>query len=254
MSEPSTTPSRPLLRSPVVGAVLLAILIATIVLGAYLDWRWWHPASGIVVTMAAGAMLVLGGIGAALRWRRLHPVAAGAVVAGVGLLLGQALGPEREAPILAEGTVTIVLERPEGAAEVTGPTTCNHTASGANYLVSTDSNLRLELGDQPDEERDFVMASLSHGDMWEHGAEARPDRIGLTIIVADAGPFTDVDVPTEVVMASDASSTLSLEGTQESGRLAFSGLVPDPDRPDARQDPIELAGTLAWECEPVSFE
>jgi hypothetical protein len=147
--------------------------------------------------------------------------------------------------------VTIELDRPAGAAEIRGPTTCSHTTSGANYLVSTDPNLRLEIGDQPDEERDFLSASLSYGDMWELGAEPRGDRIGLTVVVGDAGPFTDLEVPTEVVMASDASSSLSLEGTQASGRLTFSGLIVDPDRPDGRQEPIDLAGTMTWECGPV---
>ena len=41
-------------RSPVLGIGLLVLIgRAGAAVGAYLDWKWWHPMSGIMVTIGA---------------------------------------------------------------------------------------------------------------------------------------------------------------------------------------------------------
>ena len=50
-------------RSPMLGiGALLVLALIGAVIGAYLDWKWWHPMSGITVTIGAGALLVAGGL------------------------------------------------------------------------------------------------------------------------------------------------------------------------------------------------
>jgi hypothetical protein len=236
--------------------VVLAVLgIVAAVVGAYLDWQWWHPMSGIMVTIAAAAALLLAGAVALGRTpvTRMVSMAIGAI--GIGLLLGQNLGPSRETPLLGSGTVTLQLSEPADAAEVTGRADCNLTASGDNFAIWGDPNVRLEVGDQDLRDRDFVGVSITAGDMWEAGAEPRPDGIGLSVLVGGGGPIPEDGAPSEVRMASARSS--ELEGTvdQRSGSIRFSGLVVDPRyEAGAAAEPMDLAGTVSWTCEEIVFE
>jgi len=243
-------------RTPWLSIAILAMLgIAAAVAGGYLDWQWWHPTSGIIVTIAAGAALLLAAVVALGRTpvTRMISMAIGTV--GIGLLLGQNLGPSREAPILGSGTVTLQLTEPAGAAEVIGRADCNLTASGDNFAIWGDPNIRIEVGDQELRDRDFVGISISAGDMWEAGAEPRPDGIGVSLLVGGGGPIPEDGAPSEVMMASAASS--ELEGTvdQRSGSIRFSGLVVDPTyETGAVAEPMDLAGTVSWTCEESALE
>jgi hypothetical protein len=243
-------------RTPWLPVVILALLgIVAAAIGAYLDWQWWHPTSGIMVTIAAAAALLLAGAVALGRTpvTRMVSMAIGAI--GIGLLLGQNLGPSRETPLLGSGTVTLQLSEPADAAEVTGRADCNLTASGDNFAIWGDPNIRLEVGDQDPHDRDFVGISITAGDMWQAGAEPRTDGIGLSLLVGGGGPIPEDGAPSEVMMASALTS--EIEGTvdQRSGSIRFSGLVVHPTyEAGAAAEPRDLAGTVSWTCEEIVFE
>ena len=235
-----------------IGLVLLALaVLAGAAVGAYLDWRMWHPTSGIVVTLGAVGILLIGAIAWASRWRPIRPLALGILAFGVGVILGQNLGPSRPPISLVQGTVTIELTQPANAAPIAGRASCQLTPDGENFEISGDPNLRIQIGDQPREEQDAIQVALAKGDMWEYGAaEPRDDGWSLLTIVSDSGPFTDAEVPTSAAMASDGSSELRPTGDQEAGSITFSGLVAaDVGLGDASASPVELAGTLSWSCE-----
>ena len=240
--------------------VALTVLGATAAAaGAYLDWKLWHPMSGITITVGAGGILSLAALAWSIRDRAtltLRPVlratAAGLAVAGASLLLGQNLGPAREAPILAQGTITIRLSQPPDAGQVTGAATCDLTASGDNFAVSGDPNTRLQVGDQDLRDQDFIGAYISRGDMWESGAESRRDGLGLSFVVGGGGPIPEEGGPEEVWMASDRQSQLDGGGDQEAGSIRFSKLVVLDRSGDEDSVPgpaIELAGTIEWSCD-----
>jgi hypothetical protein len=230
--------------------VLVGIAIAGTVGGAYLDWRMWYPASGIVVTIGAAGLLLVGALAWSSRWPPIRPVAYGVLAFGIGVLLGQNFGPSRPPISQASGSVTIQLTEPAGAAPITGRADCQLTPDGDNFEISGDPNLRLQVGDQPVEERAPIQVALARGDMWEYGAESRSDGWSLLMIIGDAGPFTGDEMPTEMAVASDASSELTGSGDQRAGSVSFSGLVgKDVGLGPPAGDPVELSGTLSWTCE-----
>lgn len=246
---PSAPPAALRSRNLGIGALVILALVGALV-GAYLDWKLWHPMSGIVVTIGAIGLLLVGALAWASRWQPIRPVAYGVLGFAIGAILGQNLGPSRPPISLVDGTITVELTAPAGAAPITGPADCQLTPDGQNFQVSGDPNLRLQIGDQPLEERDPIQVALARGDMWEYGTEARGDGWSLLLVVGDAGPFTDLEMPTEVAMASDASSELSASGDQRAGSITFSGLVEkDIGLGLAAAGPSELSGTLSWTCE-----
>lgn len=239
-------PARPRPLIPIL--VLVGIAIVGAVVGAYLDWRMWHPTSGLVVTIGAIGLLLIGALAWASQWQPIRPVAYGVLAFAIGAILGQNLGPSRPQISLVDGTITVELTEPADASPITGRADCQLTPDGNNFQVSGDPNLRLQIGDQPLELRDPIQVALARGDMWEYGAESRSDGWSLLFILGDAGPFTDEEMPTEVAMATDASSELTGSGDQRAGSLSFSGLVVrDMGLGAAR--PVELSGTLSWTCE-----
>jgi hypothetical protein len=234
-----------------IGLVLVALaVLAGAAAGAYLDWMMWHPSSGIVVTFGAIGILLVGAIAWASRWRPIRPLALGTVTFGVGVILGQNLGPSRPPISMVQGTVTIELTEPANAAPITGRADCQITPDGDNFEISGDPNLRIQIGDQPREEQDALQVAVTRGDMWEYGAEPRDDRWSMLAIVSDSGPFTDDQMPTSAAMASDASSELAVSGDQRAGSITFSGLAPtDVGLGDQTADPMDLAGKLSWSCD-----
>ena len=120
-------------------------------------------------------------------------------------------------------------------------------ASGAEIQVSGDPNLRVDvLPDDPSapadiDQREFFGTSLTIGDRWSEGPTPRADHVALLVIV---GSVTG----TETRMSSAPSSTLEVTRSESGGTLSFSGLVPRPDAGQPAGEPIDLAGTLAWEC------
>lgn len=230
--------------------LLVGVVIVGVAVGAYLDWRMWHPMSGIVVTIGAVGLLGLG-IGAWLsHWPPLRPVAYGILALAIGALIGQNFGPSRPPISQMSGTITVQLTEPAGAAPISGHADCQLTPDGENFQISGDPNLRLQIGDQPLRERDPIQIALTRGDMWEYGVESRADGWSLLFIVGDAGPFTDEQMPSEVAMATDASSELSASGDQQAGSLSFAGLVEkDVGLGLSETGPVQLSGTVSWACD-----
>ena len=227
--------------------VLVLILIIGVAVGAYLDWRMWHPTSGIVVTIGAIGLLLIGALASATGPKPIRPAAYGAVVLALGAILGQNIGPSRPPVNQVGGTMMVELTEPADAEPINGRAQCQLTPDGDNFEVSGDPNLRLQIGDQLLEQRDPIQVALARGDMWEHGAESRSDGWSLLVIVGDAGPFVGDEMPSEVTMATDASSDLTGNGDQRTGSLSFSGLV-WKDIGLGTGDPMELSGTVTWTC------
>lgn len=237
-------------RSPMLAIGALAVLaLIGAAIGAYLDWKWWHPTSGIVVTIGAVGVLLVGALAWASRWRPIRPLAFGALAFGIGAILGQNFGPSRPPITQAAGRLTVELTAPANAEPITGPADCQLTPDGQNFQISGDPNLRLQIGDQPLEQRDAVQISVARGDMWEYGAEARADGWSLIVTVSDTGPFTDEGVPAIWFMESGGESQLVGTGTQEQGSIRFDGLVLDAQQSQGADEPMELAGTIEWSCE-----
>jgi hypothetical protein len=236
-------------RSPMLGiGALLVLAIIGAAIGAYLDWKWWHPMSGITVTIGAAALLVAGGLAWSSRWPRIRPVAFAMLALGIGALLGQNFGPSRPPITQAAGRLTVELTAPANAAPITGSADCQLTPDGQNFQISGDPNLRLQIGDQPLEQRDAVQISVAKGDMWEYGP-ARADGWSLIVTVSDTGPFTDEGVPAIWFMENGAATELVGSGTQEQGSIRFDGLVLDVQQSQGADEPMELAGTIEWSCE-----
>ena len=237
-------------RGSLIGIIGLVVLaVAGGVVGAYLDWKWWHPASGIVVTIAAVALLVVGGVAWASRWRPIRPVALATLAIGVGALIGQNVGPSRPPITNVDGSITITLTQPPGATPITGRADCQLTDGGENFAISSDVNLRIQVGEQPREEQDPFHLVVARGDMWEYGREPRDDRWSMLVLVGEAGPIADDAFPVEVAMVSDRDSQIEAEGGQDRGRLGFSRLTLDSTRSPDATEAVDVAGTVEWSCE-----
>lgn len=229
-------------------AVLLLPLVVGAVAGAYLDWRWWHPTSGIVVTIAAGGLLVLSVLAWSSRWMPIRAAVLWLAAFAIGLLLGQNFGPSRPPITQVSGRLTVQLTEPADAQPVEGSADCQLTPDGENFMISGDPNIRIEVGEQPREEQDAVQISIGRGDMWQYG-EPRTDGWSLIVAVSDTGPFTDDEVPGIWYMTSAASSDLAGEGTQETGSITFDGLVLNATQSQGADEPLDLSGTIEWSCD-----
>ena len=233
--------------------VAATIFVIAAALGAVGDWYWWHPASGIVITLAAGATLLVALVLAVIPRTRTAGLLV--AIAGIGLVAGQTLGPSRPELQLYEGTMTVTLSAPE-VASGTVAVTCSMDAAGVELLVSGDPNLRLDiLPDDPAvpadiDQREFFNIGLTVGDRWDRGGPApRSDGIALTAIVGSV----KADDP-ETRVSSAPASKLILVRSMSRGVLSFSGLVPDPDPGQPAGTPIDLVGKLIWDCgEPLSM-
>ena len=229
-------------------ALLLVPVAAGALVGGYLDWMWWHPTSGILITIVAGALLVVAVLAWTSRWMPIRPAVLGIAAFAIGLLLGQNLGPSRPPIELVSGSLAVQLTEPADAQPVEGSADCQLTPDGQNFEISGDPNIRLEIGDQPREEQDNLQISIAKGDMWQYG-EARSDGWSLIVAVSDTVPFTDEQVPGIWYMTSGPSSDLAVEGTQEAGSIRFDGLVLNEGQSQGADEPLEMGGTIRWACD-----
>jgi hypothetical protein len=236
-------------------AVLLIPLAVGAALGAYLDWMWWHPTSGILVTIMAGGLLVVSVIAWSSRWEPIRPVVLWVAAFAIGMLLGQNVGPSRPPISLVSGRLTVELTEPAGAQPMGGRADCQLTPDGRNFEVSGDPNFRIEIGDQPREEQDAVQISIARGDMWQYG-EPRSDGWSLIVAVSDSGPFTDEEVPGLWFRESGPSSELVATGTQEAGSIRFDGLALNASQSQGVDEALDMSGTIEWTCDgpPVNPE
>ncbi len=226
--------------------VLLACFVPAAVAGPYLDWVLWPVYAGLMITLAAITILLAGAVlwvvGRMIdrRWVRLTAVAGLAVA--VGLLAGQNLGRSRE-PLLQrfDGTMTLALDAPVSAM-ATGPASCTSVASGMEFSVTGDPNMRLETPDLP-----FVMVYANAGDRWEVSDSApRKDGVRLDIELTDVAVPAD-GKPSPVWMVATPSSTLAVEFDSEGGSISFAGLAP-LDEGARAGDVAEFSGRLQWTC------
>lgn len=229
-------------------AVLALTLVAALAVGMYANWYLWHPMSGIVATLGAAILILVGGIAALIRNRRVRAIAAMLLVAGFGTIVGQNVGPDRP-PIFPHetGTLRLVLSAPT-AFDATGDATCSETADASQVTVDPG-----EFGlARASEDADFHYVHIAIGDMYDVGARGRrDDHLSLTIEVQPALlPADGKPAPTR--LTSDGASVLTLGSghTLEGGSLTFANLaIGDPADPARRSD---VAGTVSWTCGPVT--
>lgn len=244
----TTSSTRSAGRLPIAFIALLLVLGAVAgVVGGYLDWVWWHPTKGIVVTLAAGALLLLSG-GLAIARRPLANRMAGVAAAiGVGLLIGQAVGPTREPIQLSSGTITIRLDSPVPSS-ATGPADCQTVPSGEHLQVSGDVNTRLSIPEVDPAHSPTIVTSISFGDMWAPDSGRRDDEVVVSIY-ANSAIIADEDGPTEVRAHSTSASTLVATRSGNSGTISFSGLEVSEGQVGAVLGPDrEVAGSIEWSC------
>ena len=226
-------------------AIGSVVFIAAAVIGAYLDWLWWPVYDGITITIAAAGLLLAGGI-AWLAGRLLGPrlprrVGILVIAIGIGLVIGQTVGPSRETLIMSGGTMTLRLERPF-AASATGSATCSNGASQTEFAVGGDPNMRLDTPDQP-----FVTVSFDVGDRWS-AIRDTPRKNGVRLEISSTSPLvTAAGKPSTLGMQATAASTLASTFTNSGGSIRFAGLSPE-DGPDFNGAVADFAGTVTWSC------
>jgi hypothetical protein len=224
-------------------AVLVGTLALAAVVGAYVDWMWWLAYQGFLLTLLAMATIVVGGLVAVLGRRTTRRVGLAVLAVGVGLLLGQNLGPSREALIqTAGGTMTVSLESPI-VASVSGPAECMNVASGTEFAVLGTPN--LDLGGP---ERVVDSVSIDTGDRWE-ASRTGPRKDGVSLeISATYRAIPDDGVPVMVFMTANEASTVEPTFSNEGGSIRFAGLVPLVREGYTAGDPIDYSGTIEWTC------
>jgi hypothetical protein len=232
--------------------VLGVLFVAAVGVGAYFNWYLWHPMSGVVVTIVAVGLLLVGGLALLVRSDRLRPVGLALAVAAVGSVAGQQLGPDRPQVLRHEGgSVRLVFTAPTPFDE-SGEASCGSAADASQVVVDPD-----EFGvARASEDADFHYAYVTIGDMYDFGDRtARNDHLSVVIIAMRAGIPADADPnvrPGETRHSSDAASHLALAPghSVDGGSITFSNMaLGDPADPARRSD---LAGTISWTCGPLA--
>jgi hypothetical protein len=232
-------------RRPLIAAALAATFVCAAALGAYAHWVLWHSMDAVLIFLAGGALLVGALIVAAIRRPAVRQLSLFPLVAALGLLLGQWVGPSRPALREIAAAVTVTLERP-GITTGEGRGSCM-TAGGSELQVA--GSLRLQIrADDPSapadiDQREFVTISLTVGDRWRDRAIRRSDNVDLWVLVGSVV----ADEP-EVALAADDGSRIELAWTEDAGSVRFDRLVVDPSRSGASGAPVDLAGTITWNC------
>jgi hypothetical protein len=237
-------------------AFLAIVFAIAAVVGARLDWLWWVSYTGIMLTLGAMAILLVGlvlaVIGRATHRSPIGGAALGAIAVGVGLLAGQAFGPTREPFVYQSGgTMTLHLTAPV-VGDATGVADCRNVASGTEFAVDGDSNMRLETPEAP-----FLSVALDSGDRWQ-AYRAEPRKNGVWFVVFVTGQMTPTSgKPDMVTYAATSASTLESTFTNAGGSIRFAGVGAEgPATSDGSAPPLAgsdagLAGTLEWTCGPV---
>lgn len=239
-----TSLRRQLPARPVLLGGLVALFICAFVAAAYWDWVWWEPYNALLPYLGEGALFLLTVILVTIP--RARAFALVPAVVGIGLVAGQVLGPSRPELRQGDGTVTVRLTAPVSA-EGSAAATCATSDDAGELQVSGDPNLRIDLipndpAAPPDiDQREFVSVYLTIGDRWRRSM--RPDEAAFHISVGRV----EADLPESWMMAGP-SSILTVDGTAEAGRAAFTDLVLE-SRPNERSGEfIDVAGTIEWTC------
>jgi len=224
-----------------IGVILTASIVFLVAgsVGAYLDWRWWADLySGLMITLAAGAILLVGGsaalIAALVGRRNPRRIALVALAVGIGLVAGEKLGPSRE-PLISQpnGAMTLRLDSPL-VLLATGPANCQNVASASEFRVWGATSIRPNTPNRP-----FVWIDFDTGDRWEVARDApRKDGVRLTIAF---------EPEQSSALQAMESSTLESTFTNEGGLIRFANLVA-PSGQVITGEYVDLAGTLEWTC------
>jgi hypothetical protein len=240
-SPPAPTPVRRWPAIALFGVVLLAGALA----GAYVDWKYWQVVTGTAFLVSIGAvflLLVAGVIAFLARSRRT--VRRGALIvltASIGVLLGQGVGPGREALLQSTGTITMHLTSPI-VATATGTSSCLNVASATEFLVESDeSTTRLDTDDPA-----FVAIYANRGDRWGTSGDPRKDGVLLRITISPTR-VTGKGALSMTSMEAGPSSVLVATFTNAGGSISFSKLQPRVAT-DVTGPPMDLVGTLEWTC------
>lgn len=219
------------------------LLLFTVV-GAYFDWQLWADEGGIVVTLVAVPLAVVGTVVALIGRGMVRRVAVAVLIAGVGLLAGQLLGPSREILTFQEGTMTIHLTSPV-VATAAGSAYCRNVASATEFEVDGDANMQLDTPDRP-----FLTASIDKGDRWE-ARVASPRKNGVRLDLWMTGRLvSDAGKPSTTSMVAGPSSTVESVFTNAGGSLRFADLIPETG-PGTTGESVAFAGTIEWTCADV---
>ena len=241
------TAARLIRRSWLFYGVLIALAALAAVVGGYLDWLWWHPTQGIVITLVAIGLILLAAALALFRRPITGSAAMVALALGAGLLIGQTVGPARELPQPSIGSMTLTLNEPIEAV-ATGPANCQTVSAGDQLYVSQDVNTRMPIEGEPAERYPLVSAGFSSGDMWAPEFGRRPDELVVEIYLNSSFETAD-GAPTELWLRSDATTELTPTLTGNDGAVAFSGLVlTEGDLQSMIGAAGEVSGTLEWTC------
>jgi multisubunit Na+/H+ antiporter MnhG subunit len=210
---------------------------------------WWPVYSGFILTLAAFAILLLGGLLALvgqIRRGLIRRIGVFVLMVGVGLLAGQNLGPSREALTQQpDGTMTIHLTSPV-VAVASGPASCRNEATATEFSVEGDPNMRLDTPDQP-----FVQVYFNVGDRWD-AIDDGPRKDGVRLDIGVTGVLvTDKGKPATVAMVAAPSSTLESTFANAGGSMHFGGLVPKTGLGESGES-MDLAGTIEWTCGPLA--
>lgn len=232
-------------RRPLFAAGLAATFVSAAALGAYAHWVLWHSMDAILIFLAGGALLVGALIAATIRRPAFRQLSLFLLVAAVGLLLGQWLGPSR--PPLREiaAEVTATLARP-GITIGEGRGSCNSVGRSELQVFGS---LRLQIrADDPSapadiDQREFVTFSLTVGDRWRDRTIHRSDNVDLAVSVGSVV----ADEP-EVALAADDGSLIELAWTEDAGSVHFDRLAVAPSATGVAGAPVDLAGTITWNC------
>ncbi len=232
--------------SRLVLAGLAVLLLGAIAVGAYGNWRLWHPADGLVVALVALAALLAGGLVAAVGRGAVRRAALVPLVLGVGLLAGYAFGPDRPELRHDPGRIEVALDAPALERMATG-TSCATADSGDELQVVASTRLAVLPADPSIpadvDDRAFVGFHITIGDRWRDGRVHRSDDVDLAVIVsgvADGAP--------ERQLAASDSSTVEIAWDNERGSVSFAGLV-DAETGAPVGGPLgTLAGTISWVC------
>jgi hypothetical protein len=222
--------------------VAAIVFVVAAIVGAYLNWIWWAYDGWLMIILAAGAILLVGGILALIGRGIVRRIALVVLAVGIGLVAGQSLGPSRE-PLIHPpgGTMTLRLESPV-VAVATGSADCQNVASATEFDVSGDPNMRLDAPDQP-----FVSVYFNVGDRWQVLRDTpRKDGVLLDIGVTSA-LVSDAGKPGTIGMQATESSTLESSFSNGGGSIRFAGLVAQ-NGADYSGESMDLAGTLEWTC------
>ena len=241
-------------RQPWLPSLLGLALIGGLAAGAYYNWYLWHPMSGLVITLLALGLLLIGGVAFLIRSRRVRPIALVLIVAGIGTIVGQNVGPDRPATFRHEtGSMHLVLTGPISL-DVSGTATCGQASDGSQVVVDPGSFGMARAS----EDADFHYPYVLIGDMYDYDDPNRRDdhlRISITVQLARLPADFDPNVqPGATIHRSDRASILSLAPGHSvgGGSISFSNLVVG-ELPNSSSSRSDLVGTLSWTCGPVTL-